>query len=40
MGLFLVLEASQPGGRTYRIGLGCFVPAGLVSVLVGLFRLR
>lgn len=40
MGLILVLEASQPGGKTYRVGLGCFLPLGLVSVLVALFRLR
>lgn len=39
MGVFLVLEASQPHGTTYRIGFGwSFYPA-LASVVAALARL-
>jgi hypothetical protein len=37
--VFLYLEASQPSGATYRIGLGCFVPPKLASMVVLLIRL-
>jgi hypothetical protein len=40
MGLFLIFEASQPCGTTYRFGLGCFVHpklASMVAVIVRLF---
>jgi hypothetical protein len=40
MGVFLVLEASEPNGTTYRLGLGCFLPptlATMVAVIVRLF---
>jgi hypothetical protein len=39
MGVFLLLEASQPCGTTYRVGLGCFVHPKLASMLVLLIRL-
>jgi hypothetical protein len=39
MGLFLIFEASQPCGRVYRLGLVCFVPANLASMVVALTRL-
>jgi hypothetical protein len=39
MGVFLILEASQPSGATYRLGLGCFVPPKLASMVVMLMRL-
>ena len=38
--VFLYLEASQPCGTTYRLGIGCLVPpklASMVAVLVRLF---
>jgi hypothetical protein len=40
MGVFLILEASQPNGTTYRFGLGCLVHpklASMVAVIVRLF---
>jgi hypothetical protein len=40
MGVFLFLEASQPNGTTYRLGLGCLVHpklASMVAVIVRLF---
>ena len=40
VGLFLVFEASQPNGATYRIGLGCLMHpklATMVAVFVRLF---
>jgi hypothetical protein len=40
MGLFLIFEASQPNGATYRLGLGCLVHpklASMVAVIVRLF---
>lgn len=40
MGIFLVLEASQPNGRAYRLGLGCLVHpqvASMAAVIVLLF---
>jgi hypothetical protein len=39
MGVFFILEASQPHGRTYRLGLGCFLHPNLASMLVALVRL-
>jgi hypothetical protein len=39
MGVFLLLEASQPCGTMYRVGLGCFVHPKLASMLVLLMRL-
>jgi hypothetical protein len=34
----LTLEASKPGGTSYRLGLGCFMPvARIVAVLSRLF---
>ncbi len=35
----LTLEASQPGGTTYRIGIGCLVDPKLVTTLIVLMRL-
>jgi hypothetical protein len=40
MGVFLLLEARQPDGTVYRLGLGCFLPpklASMVAVIVRLF---
>ena len=37
--VFFYLEASQPSGATYRMGLGCFVPPKLASMVVLLIRL-
>ena len=37
--VFFYLEASQPNGATYRLGLGCFVPPKLASMVVLLVRL-
>jgi hypothetical protein len=40
MVVFLILEASQPDGARYRLGLGCLVHptlASMVAVLVRLF---
>jgi hypothetical protein len=40
MGVFLILEASQPNGATYRLGLGwIFHPklASMIAVIVRLF---
>ena len=40
MGVFLILEASQPNGTRYRLGLGwIFHPklASMVAVIVRLF---
>ena len=39
MGLFLYLEASQPTGATYRLGLGCSVHPTLASMIAALARL-
>jgi hypothetical protein len=39
MFVFLLLEASQPCGKSYRLALGGFVPPGLVSLVVLLMRL-
>ncbi len=33
------LEASQPNGTTYRLGLGCLVPLKVASMVILLFRL-
>jgi hypothetical protein len=37
--VFLYLEASQPCGRTYRIGLGCLVHPKLALTVLLLIRL-
>jgi hypothetical protein len=37
--VFLYLEASQSNGNCYRLGLGCFVPPRLASMVVMLVRL-
>ena len=39
MGVFLILEASQPCGTTYRVGLGCLVHPKLASVVAVIVRL-
>jgi hypothetical protein len=37
--VFFFLEASQPSGTTYRLGLGCFMPPKLASMVIMLIRL-
>ena len=37
--VFLILEASQPNGAYYRLGLGCYLHPALASVVAALFRL-
>jgi hypothetical protein len=39
MGVFLLLEASQRCGTTYRLGLGCYVHPKLASMVAVLARL-
>jgi hypothetical protein len=39
MGVFLVLEASQPSGATYRLGLGWFFHSQLASMVAVIVRL-
>jgi len=39
MGVFLVLEASQPHGRSYRLGFGWLIHPTLASVVAALMRL-
>jgi hypothetical protein len=39
MGVFLVLEASQPCGTSYRLGFGWSFHPTLVSVMAALTRL-
>jgi hypothetical protein len=39
MGVFLILEASQPNGALYRLGLGCFLHPNLASMVAVLSRL-
>jgi hypothetical protein len=39
MQVFLLLEASKPGGSRYRFGLGCFVHPSLASMVAMLLRL-
>jgi hypothetical protein len=39
MGFFLFLEASQPCGTTYRLGLGCSLHPKLASMMAVLLRL-
>ena len=39
MFVFLTLEASQPSGKSYRLGLGCLVHPNLVSMIAMLSRL-
>jgi hypothetical protein len=37
--VFLYLEASQPCGTTYRVGIGCLIHPKLASMLTVLIRL-
>jgi hypothetical protein len=39
MGVFLFLEASQPNGTTYRLGLGCLVYPKVASMTAAIVRL-
>ena len=39
MRMVLLLETSQPDGTVYRIGLGCYIPLELLSVISILSRL-
>jgi len=39
MSVFLILEASQPNGATYRLGLGWFLHPKLASMVVVIVRL-
>ena len=39
MVVFLYLEASQPWGTRYRLGIGCYLPPTLVSMMMYLTRL-
>jgi hypothetical protein len=39
MGVFLILEASQPCGSSYRLGLGCFLHPSLASMVAVIARL-
>jgi hypothetical protein len=39
MGVFLFLEASQPCGTTYRLGMGCALHPKLASMIAVLSRL-
>jgi hypothetical protein len=34
MKMALFLETSQPCGKIYRIGIGCFVPPELISMII------
>lgn len=39
MKLVLFLETSQPSGTSYRIGVGCYLPPALVSMVLMAVRL-
>jgi hypothetical protein len=39
MGVFLILEASQPCGRAYRLGLGWMIHPKLASMVAAFGRL-
>jgi hypothetical protein len=39
MEMFLILEAKQPNGATYRLAWGCILPPGLLSMVYALTRL-
>lgn len=39
MGVFLILEASQPSGPRYRLGLGCFLHPKLALMVAAIMRL-
>ena len=39
MVVFLILEASQPDGTRYRLGLGCLVHPKLASMIAVIVRL-
>ncbi len=36
---FLILEASQPGRKSYRLAMGVFIPPAMASVVLMLLRL-
>ncbi len=37
MRMVLYVEASQPCGKIYRLGLGCYMPPALISAMIILF---
>ncbi len=37
MRVVLYVEASQPCGKVYRLGIGCELPPALVSTMIILF---
>jgi hypothetical protein len=39
MGVFLIIEASQPNGASYRLGLGWIFHPKLASMVAALVRL-
>jgi len=39
MGVFLILEASQPCGTSCRLGIGCFLHPNLASMVAVILRL-
>jgi hypothetical protein len=39
MGVFLILEAGQARGTTYRLGFGCFLHPSLASMVAVIARL-
>jgi hypothetical protein len=39
MGVFLILEASQPCGTSYRLGVGCLLHPNLASMVAVILRL-
>jgi hypothetical protein len=39
MGVFLIFEARQPCGTSYRLGLGCFLHPKLASMIAVIVRL-
>ena len=39
MGVFFILEASQPCGTAYRLGFGCALHPNLASVVALIARL-
>ncbi len=37
--MFLILEATQPNGTTYRLAWGCILPPAVLSIVTVLSRL-
>ena len=37
--VFFMFEASQPNGVVYRLGIGCYLPPRLVSMVADIVRL-